>query len=67
MNPPSTIPNTELGEVRDSYSAMAAWIARDPDGEAFVFRKLDRSATSCTGQCRLIVFYHEIHSLDEKA
>jgi hypothetical protein len=29
---------------RDGYPAVAAWIARDPDNETFIYRKFDRLA-----------------------
>ncbi|OAG07077.1 uncharacterized protein CC84DRAFT_1216081 [Paraphaeosphaeria sporulosa] len=68
MNPPPNISDIELGRVRDGYPALAAWIARDPDGEAFVFRKFDRLAARniLHLQCRLIALEHEIDCLDEE-
>lgn len=35
----------ELGIPRDSYPALADWIAADPDNETLVFRKFDRLST----------------------
>src|SRR5687768_16260513 len=37
----------EPGDLRnrEGYPALARWIARDPDGETFVFRKFNRSAS----------------------
>ncbi|KAK2761714.1 hypothetical protein FQN54_001542 [Arachnomyces sp. PD_36] len=59
----------ELGEVRDGYPSLAAWIARDPDNEAFVFRKFDRLAARniLHLQSRLIALEKEIDDLDEAA
>ena len=61
--------DVELGRVRDGYPALAAWIARDPDGEAFVFRRFDRLAARniLHLQSRLIALENEIDQLDDEA
>jgi hypothetical protein len=33
---------SHLGHLRDGYPTLADWIARDPDCEAFVFRRFDK-------------------------
>ncbi|KAF2184809.1 hypothetical protein K469DRAFT_666150 [Zopfia rhizophila CBS 207.26] len=59
----------ELGHIRDGYPALAAWIARDPDNESFVFRKFDRlgARNLLHLQSRLIALEHEIDQLDDEA
>lgn len=59
----------ELGTIRDGYPALAAWIARDPDNEAFVFRKFGRlgARNILHLQSQLIAIEHEIDQLDEEA
>ncbi|KAF2652005.1 hypothetical protein K491DRAFT_781433 [Lophiostoma macrostomum CBS 122681] len=61
--------NAELGHVRDGYPALAAWIARDPDSETFVFRKFDRlgARNILHLQSKLIALEHDIDQLDEQA
>lgn len=34
----------ELAVTRDGYPALADWMARDPDGETFIFRRFDSLA-----------------------
>jgi len=61
--------NVELGKLRDGYPALAAWIARDPDNETFVFRKFDKLAARnllCL-QSELIELEREIDEQDEQA
>ncbi|PVH93843.1 hypothetical protein DM02DRAFT_603402 [Periconia macrospinosa] len=69
MTTGSKLTDVELGQVRDGYPALAAWIARDPDGEAFVFRKFDRLAARniLHLQSRLIALENDIDQLDEEA
>jgi hypothetical protein len=59
----------ELGHLREGYPSLAAWIARDPDHEAFVFRKFNRLAARnlLHLQSQLITLEHEIDQLDEEA
>lgn len=59
----------ELGALRDGYPALAAWIARDPDNEAFVFRKFNRlgARNILHLQSQLITLEYEIEQLDEEA
>ncbi|KAJ5847821.1 hypothetical protein N7455_011778 [Penicillium solitum] len=59
----------ELGDVRDGYPALAAWIGRDPDGETLVFRRFRRlSARNLLHlQSQLIQLELEIDELDRKA
>lgn len=59
----------ELGHTRDGYPALAAWIARDPDNESFVFRKFNRlgARNLLHLQSHLITLEHEIDVLDEEA
>jgi hypothetical protein len=61
--------NIELGHVRDGYPALATWMARDPDGEAYIFRKFTRlSARNLLHlQSQLTELEHEIDTLDEAA
>src|SRR5277367_1163522 len=39
-------PDIEVGQPpearRDGYPAVAAWMARDPDNESFIYRKFDK-------------------------
>ena len=46
---------------RDGYSAVAAWIARDPDNETFIFRKFDRLSAR-----NLLYLQSELFALEEK-
>jgi hypothetical protein len=59
----------ELGRIRDGYPALANWIARDPDGDTYVFRKFDRLAARniLHLQARLIDPEHDIDEIDEQA
>jgi len=61
--------DSELGSIRDGYPALAAYIARDPDNETFVFRKFDRlSARNLLHmQSQLTELEREIDALDEAA
>lgn len=61
--------STELGNVRDGYPALAAWIGRDPDGETLVFRRFrNLSARNLLHlQSELIQLEQEINDLDDKA
>ncbi|KAI9686991.1 MAG: hypothetical protein M1822_002744 [Bathelium mastoideum] len=61
--------NHELSYLRAGYPSLAAWIARDPDHEAFVFRRFDRLAARnlLHLQSRLITVELEIDQLDEEA
>lgn len=66
----ATQPQTvELGHVRDGYPALAAWMARDPDAEGYIFRKFKRlSARNLLHlQSQLTELKHEIDSLDAAA
>jgi hypothetical protein len=69
MAAPLPRPDIELGHVRDGYPALAAWIARDPDDETFVFRKFDRLAARniLHLQSKLIALEKEIDQFDEQA
>lgn len=61
--------SVELDVLRDGYPALAAWIARDPDSETFVFRKFDRLAARniLQLQARLIALERDIDNQDEEA
>ena len=54
--------------ARDGYSALAAWIAHDPDNESYVFRKFDRlSARNLLYlQSQLIALEGTLDRLDEE-
>jgi uncharacterized protein DUF6594 len=66
---PQALDAIEIGHVRDGYPALAAWIARDPDNEAFVFRKFNRlgARNLLHKQSQLIALEHEIDKLDDEA
>jgi hypothetical protein len=59
----------ELGAIRDGYPALAAWIARDPDNETFVFRKFGRLAARniLHLQSQIIAIERDVDQLDEEA
>jgi predicted nuclease with TOPRIM domain len=61
--------DVELGRVRDGYPALAEWIARDVDGDTYMFRKFDRLAARniLHLQARLVALEYEIDQLDEQA
>jgi hypothetical protein len=61
--------DVELGHVRDGYPALAEWIARDVDGDTYMFRKFDRLAARniLHLQARLVALEYEIDQLDEQA
>ncbi|CAO2657901.1 Nn.00g071610.m01.CDS01 [Neocucurbitaria sp. VM-36] len=61
--------NDELIALRDGYPGLAAWIARDPDSETFVFRKFDRLAARniLHLQARLVALERDIDQQDEAA
>jgi hypothetical protein len=69
MTAPSKDSDVELGTVRDGYPALASWISRDLDNEAFVFRKFGRlgARNILHLQGQLIALEHEIDQLDEEA
>ncbi|KAF2273434.1 uncharacterized protein EI97DRAFT_461095 [Westerdykella ornata] len=69
MPSPKTPGDVELGTLRDGYPALAAWIARDPDNEALVFRKFGRlgARNLLHLQSRLIALEKELDELDEDA
>jgi hypothetical protein len=59
----------EKAVYRDGYPELAAWIAKDPDGETLIFRKFD-----CLGarillhlQSELMSLEAELNRLDETA
>ncbi|CAI7587269.1 unnamed protein product [Penicillium manginii] len=58
-----------LGNARDGYPALAAWIGRDPDGETLVFRRFRQlSARNLLHlQSQLIQLEQEIDELDNEA
>ncbi|KAF2242886.1 hypothetical protein BU26DRAFT_534434 [Trematosphaeria pertusa] len=67
MNGSSTV---EKGPpFRDGYPSLAAWIARDPDSESYVFRKFDRlSARNLLNlQSHLIELERRIEDWDDDA
>lgn len=66
---PTKREDVELGTLRDGYPALAAWIARDPDNEAFVFRKFGPlgARNLLHLQSQLIALEKEIDELDEEA
>lgn len=69
MNTSTTNPDVEKQPRRRSgYPSLAAWIARDPDNETYVFRKFDRlSATNLLNlQNELIALEADIDSADEE-
>jgi len=59
----------ELGQLRDGYPALASWIARDPDGDGYIFRKFDPLAArnALHLQAQLVALEHEIDQIDESA
>jgi hypothetical protein len=59
----------QLGHLRDGYPSLAAWIARDPDNEAFVFRRFDKLGARCMLhlQAKLIDLERKIDRQDEQA
>ncbi len=61
-------PDVELGIPRDGYPALAAWIARDPDNESYIFRKFDRlSARNLLNlQSHLIGIEEKLDQFDEE-
>lgn len=65
--PPDTEP--QLAHIRDGYPALAAWIAQDPDSEAFVFRGFDKLGARCILhlQAKLIDLERKIDRQDEEA
>lgn len=69
MATPPRHDDIELGAIRDGYPALAAWIARDPDNEAFVFRKFGRlgARNILHLQSQLIAIEHEVDQLDGEA
>ena len=61
--------DVELGHIRDGYPALAAWIARDPDSETYVFRKFNQlSARNLLHlQSQIITLESELLQLDDEA
>jgi hypothetical protein len=57
MNPPS-----------EGFAAVAEWIARDPDSEAFIFRKFDKLAARniLFLQARIMALERELEALDKE-
>lgn len=60
---------TDLGDARDGYPALASWISRDPDSETYVFRKFNCLIARIIlhHQCQLIALEKEIDELDQEA
>jgi hypothetical protein len=67
--PPPMDPEPGHLRNRDGYPALASWIARDPDGETFVFRKFDRLAARhiLHLQASILALEHEIDEQDRIA
>lgn len=69
---PKRPPDVEVGQSaearRDGYPAVAAWMARDPDNETFIYRKFDRlSARNLLNlQSELIYLELKLESFDNE-
>ena len=65
-------PDVEIGQPpearRDGYPAVAAWMARDPDNETFIYRKFDKlSARNLLNlQSELIYLEWKLENLDNE-
>jgi hypothetical protein len=59
----------ELARVRDGYPALAAYISRDPDHEAYIFRTFGQLGARklLHLQCQLTELEHELNEMDEEA
>jgi hypothetical protein len=69
MSSSNGVPDPEKHpQTRSGYPSLAAWIARDPDNETYVFRKFDRlSARNLLKlQYDMIELEVKIDSMDEE-
>ncbi len=58
---------SKMSPPAEGFGAVAEWIALDPDGEAFIFRKFDRLAAQILlyQQARILSLEKELEELDK--